>query len=207
MSPNEPPGPDAPPGGEPDQPPGAGADRAPDLAPDLAIDLAADRASERARERALAIGILDLQEGRGTVRLLDDDGIAVILGRARRIALVGASSNPGRPSFAVFRYLLMNGYECVPVNPNERDVLGQPAFRTLTEAAAATGPFDIVDVFRRSELCRPHAIEAVETGAGCLWLQLGVVNWEAAADAAAGGLSVVMNRCTAIEHRALRDRR
>ncbi len=205
MSPTEPsgPAPDASPGGEPDQPPGAGANRAPDLAPDLA----ADRASERARERALAIGILDLQEGRGAVRLLDDDGIAVILGRARRIALVGASSNPGRPSFAVFRYLLMNGYECVPVNPNERDVLGQPAFRTLGEAAAATGPFDIVDVFRRSELCLPHAIEAVETGAGCLWLQLGVVNWEAAAVAAAGGLSVVMNRCTAIEHRAMRDRR
>lgn len=118
---------------------------------------------------------------------------------------MGASSDPGRPSFAVFRYLLMNGYECVPVNPNERDVLGQPAFRSLTDAAAATGRFDIVDVFRRSELCLPHAQEAVATRAGCLWLQLGVVNWEAATTAASGGLSVVMNRCTAIEHRALRD--
>jgi uncharacterized protein len=157
-------------------------------------------------ERARARAMLDLQEGRGLVRVLDDAGISVVLLRARRIAVVGASSNPARPSFAVFRYLLMQGYDCVPINPNERDVLGQPAFRTLTEAVEATGPFDIVDVFRRSELCLPHAKEAVTTGAGCLWLQLGVVNWEAAAIASAGGLSVVMDRCTAIEHRALRQR-
>jgi len=157
-------------------------------------------------ERARARAILDLEEGRGTVRVLDDAGIGVVLGRARRIAVIGASANPTRPSFAVFRYLLMHGYECVPVNPNERDVLGQPAFRTLIEATEATGPFDIVDVFRRSELCVPHAVEAVATGSGCLWLQLGVVSWEAAAIAATGGLSVVMDRCTAIEHRALRQR-
>jgi predicted CoA-binding protein len=157
-------------------------------------------------ERARARAMLDLQEGRGLVRVLDDAGISVVLLRARRIAVVGASSNPARPSFAVFRYLVMQGYDCVPINPNERDVLGQPAFRTLIEAAEATGPFDIVDVFRRSELCLPHAEEAVATGAGCLWLQLGVVNWEAAATASAGGLSVVMDRCTAIEHRALRQR-
>jgi predicted CoA-binding protein len=157
-------------------------------------------------ERAQARAMLDLQEGRGLVRVLDDAGISVVLLRARRIAVVGASSNPARPSFAVFRYLVMQGYDCVPINPNERDVLGQPAFRTLIEAAEATGPFDIVDVFRRSELCLPHAEEAVATGAGCLWLQLGVVNWEAAATASAGGLSVVMDRCTAIEHRALRQR-
>ena len=158
------------------------------------------------QERARARAILDLEEGRGTVRVLDEAGIAVVLGRARRIAVIGASANPARPSFAVFRYLLMQGYECVPVNPNERDVLGQPAFRNLVEAAEAGGPFDIVDVFRRSELCVPHAQEAVATGSGCLWLQLGVVSWEAAAIASAGGLSVVMDRCTAIEHRALRQR-
>ena len=81
-----------------------------------------------------------------------------------------------------------------------------PAFRTLREAADATGPFDIVDVFRRSELCVPHAREAVEIGARCLWLQLGVVNWEAARIAHDGGLAVVMDRCTAIEHRRIRGR-
>ena len=75
----------------------------------------------------------------------------------------------------------------MPVNPNVRDVLGVPAFRTLAEAVAATGPFDMVDVFRRSELCVPHAREAVAAGARCLWLQLGVVDWEAARIAHDGG--------------------
>jgi predicted CoA-binding protein len=140
------------------------------------------------------------------VPLLDDAGIADVLRSARRIAVVGASSREARPSFGVFRYLVHQGYECVPVNPGERDVLGIPAFRTLGEAAAATGPFDIVDVFRRSELCVPHAREAVEVGARCLWLQLGVVNWEAARIAHDGGLAVVMDRCTAIEHRRIRGR-
>ena len=154
-------------------------------------------------ERAQARAILDLEEGRGPVAVLDPTGIADVLRRARRIAVIGASANPARPSHAVFRYLARHGYDCVPVNPNERDVLGILAFRTLGEAYEATGPFDIVDVFRRSELCVPHAREAVAIAAGCLWLQLGVVNWEAAAIAAGAGLSVVMDRCTAIEHRAL----
>jgi hypothetical protein len=161
--------------------------------------------SSRSEERSQAAAILDLEQGHGSVSLLDDAGIGEVLAGARRIAVVGASSDPGRPSFAVFRYLLLNGYECVPVNPNERDVLGQPAFRTLAEAATATGPFDIVDVFRRSELCPAHAREAVAIRAGCLWLQLGVVSWEAAELAVAGGLGVVMNRCTAIELRARRS--
>lgn len=161
---------------------------------------------ERRAERERAIAFLDLQENRPPVPLLDDDAIGSLLNSARRIAIVGASSNPGRPSFGVFRYLLYQGIECVPVNPNERSVLGIPAFRTIAEAAAQTGPFDIVDVFRRSELCVPHAEEAVAVGARCLWLQLGVVNWEAARIAHEGGLLVVMDRCTAIEHRRLRGR-
>jgi hypothetical protein len=129
-----------------------------------------------------------------------------VLRDAHRIAVIGASSNPARPSFGVFRYLVHQGYDCVPVNPRERDVLGVPAFPSLREAFEATGPFDIVDVFRRPELCAAHAREAVEIGARCLWLQLGVVNWEAARIAHEGGLAVVMDRCTAIEHRRLRGR-
>jgi predicted CoA-binding protein len=156
---------------------------------------------ERERTRA----VLDLQEGLGPVAVLDDGAIADVLRSARRIAIVGASPDPGRPSHGVMRYLVHHGYECVPVNPNARDVLGIPAFRTVVEAVAAGGPVDIVDVFRRSELCLPHAEEAVAVGARCLWLQLGVVNWDAARVAAAGGLAVVMDRCTAIEHRRLRD--
>lgn len=142
---------------------------------------------------------MDLHEGRGPVPVLDDAAIADVLRSARRIAVVGASSNPGRPSFGVLRTLVRAGYECVVVNPNETSVAGVPAFATLARAVAATGPVDIVDVFRRSELCVPHAREAVEAGARCLWLQLGVVNWEAARIAAEGGLGVVMDRCTAIE--------
>jgi predicted CoA-binding protein len=157
-------------------------------------------------ERARAIAYLDLEEGRGAVPVLDGEAAGEVLRSARRIAIVGASSNPGRPSYGVFRYLVHQGYDCVPVNPGERDVLGIPAFRSLREAAAATGPFDIVDVFRRSELVVPHAREAVEIGARCLWLQLGVVNWEAARIAHDAGLSVVMDRCTAIEHRRIRGR-
>jgi predicted CoA-binding protein len=120
-----------------------------------------------------------------------------------RIAVIGASSDPARPSHGVFGYLVGQGLDCVPVNPNEHEVLGVPAFTTLAEAVAATGPFDMVDVFRRPDLCVPHAVEAVAAGARVLWLQLGVVNWEAARVARAGGLEVVMDRCTAIEWRRI----
>jgi predicted CoA-binding protein len=141
------------------------------------------------------------------VAVADDAQIATILGSTRRIAVVGASSSESRPSFGVFRFLVNEGFDCVPVNPNERSVLGIPAFQSLREAADATGPFDMVDVFRRSELVVPHAGEAVEIGARCLWLQLGVVSWEAAQIAADAGLSVVMDRCTAIEWRRVRAAR
>ena len=137
------------------------------------------------------------------VALLDDAAIAELLRTARRIAVVGASSNPARPSHNVFRTLVNAGYECIPVNPNETEVEGVPAVATLSEAAAA-GRIDIVDVFRRPELTEPVAREAVAIGARALWLQLGVVNWESARIAAEGGLAVVMDRCTAIELGRLR---
>ena len=136
--------------------------------------------------------------------VLSDEEARSALLAARRIAVVGASSKPYRPSFGVFQYLVDNGYECVPVNPYEREVLGVPAFGSVAEAVEASGPVDIVDVFRRPEECVPHAVEAVAVGARCLWLQLGVVNWEAAMIASEGGLGVVMDRCTAIEHRKAR---
>jgi predicted CoA-binding protein len=142
----------------------------------------------------------DSAAGPGNVRLLDDEGMFELLRSARRIAVVGASSNPARPSYGVFRTLLAAGYQCVPVNPNESVVLGIPAVATLAEAAAG-GPIDIVDVFRRSESTEQIARDAVSVRAGALWLQLGVINWESARIAAAGGLAVVMDRCTAIEIR------
>ena len=113
---------------------------------------------------------------------------------------------PTRPSHGVLRTWSASVSTCVPVNPNEREVLGLTAYPDLAEAVAATGPVDMVDVFRRSELCVPHAVEAVAAGARVLWLQLGVVNWEAARIARDGGLEVVMDRCTAIEWRRIGGR-
>ncbi|HUG47320.1 MAG TPA: CoA-binding protein [Candidatus Limnocylindria bacterium] len=154
-------------------------------------------------DRQRAIEMLDAQENSGPVPLLDLRGELALLSQAKRIAIVGASSNPARPSHGVMRYLLHQGYECVPVNPNVREVLGMRAYRTLEEAVVETGPFDIVDVFRRPEHTPEIARSAVATGAGALWLQLGVVNWEAARIAHEGGLDVVMDRCTAMDHRRL----
>jgi predicted CoA-binding protein len=101
-------------------------------------------------------------------------------------------------------YLMSQGYEVVPINPNAKEVLGARAYPTLEEAVSATGSFDIVDVFRRPEHAPDIARSAVATGAGALWMQLGVVNWEAARIASDAGLAVVMDRCTAIEHRRVR---
>jgi hypothetical protein len=138
----------------------------------------------------------------GRVRLLDDQGIFQLMRTARRIAVVGASSNPARPSYGVFRTLIAAGYDCVPVNPNETEIAGVRAVATLAEAATG-GRIDIVDVFRRAELTEEIARDAVAVGARALWLQLDVVNWESARIAAEGGLAVVMDRCTAIELRRL----
>lgn len=159
-------------------------------------------ADEQDRDRVR--DILDLQEGRWPVPLLDDTGIAEALRDARRIAVVGASPNPVRPSNGVMRTLLAAGYDCVPVNPNATAVLGRACFPTVQEAVAATGPVDIVDVFRRPSATPSIAEAAVAVGARVLWLQLGVVSWEAARIAHEGGLDVVMDRCTAIELRRMR---
>ena len=102
------------------------------------------------------------------------------------------------------RQLMEAGYEVVPVNPRVETVMGQRSYATLEEAAASVGPIDIVDVFRRPEHTPDIARSAVAIGAKALWLQLGVVNWEAAQIAHDAGLDVVMDRCTAIELRRLR---
>jgi predicted CoA-binding protein len=143
--------------------------------------------------------LIDFQEGRLDVDVLGDAEIVELLRTSRRIAVVGASSKPHRASNGVLRFLLRAGYDVVPVHPNEKVVEGLTCYRTLGEAVAATGPVDIVDVFRRPEFCPEHAREAVAVGARCLWLQLGIVSAEAARIARAGGVAVVMDRCTQIE--------
>ena len=151
-----------------------------------------------------ALDILDAQEGTGPVPILTGDEPARLLAAVKRIALIGASPNPGRPSHGVMRYLLEQGYEVVPIRPARNDILGQHVYDTLEEATEETGAFDLVDVFRRSEYTPDIARSAVATGAGALWLQLGVVSWEAAQICADAGMPVVMDRCTAIEHRRIR---
>ncbi|MGH3071286.1 MAG: CoA-binding protein [Gaiellaceae bacterium] len=124
---------------------------------------------------------------------------AEILRDARTIALVGASPKPDRPSHGVMRYLLAQGYDVIPVRPAGFDeVLGIRCARSLHEIDR---PIDLVDVFRRAEQTPPHAQEAVEVGAGALWLQLGIVSEESRRIAEEAGLDYVEDLCTAIVHR------
>lgn len=153
---------------------------------------------DAAAREALA-AMLDAQEGRGPVALLDDTAIAALLRGRPRVAVIGASDRPGRPSRDVLRALLRAGLDAVPITPRFASVAGAPAYPDLTAAVAATGPFEVVDVFRRPEQCPPHAEEAVAAGARVLWLQLGIVSWEAARIAHQGGLDVVMDRCLSLE--------
>lgn len=151
------------------------------------------------------IELIDEVSEAGPSTLLSDADAMQLLREARRIAVVGASSLPWRASNSVMRYLLDHNYECVPVTPKRDVVLGRPCYDTLEAAVAATGPFDIVDVFRRPEYTPDIARSAVSTGCGALWLQQGVISTEAVRIAHAGGLSVVMDRCTAVMHRLMRD--
>jgi uncharacterized protein len=124
-----------------------------------------------------------------------------ILSEARTIAVVGASPNPDRPSHGVMRYLLEHGYRCIPVRPLDcGEILGVPCVASLTEIGE---PIDVVDVFRRPDALAGHAREAVEVGAGALWLQLGLVSSEARAIATQAALDYVEDACTAVVHREL----
>lgn len=122
-----------------------------------------------------------------------------ILDRTRTIAVVGASSNPSRSSNFVMTYLASSvcDFELYPVNPRETEVNGHTCYPSLEALPVVP---DLVDVFRKPDDCPAIAGEAVALGAKTLWLQLGIVSDEAAEIAAAGGLEVVMNRCTKIEH-------
>ena len=120
-----------------------------------------------------------------------------ILGENQIIAVVGLSANWWRPSFFAAKYLQDHGYRIIPVNPNYEEILGEPCFAALEDISE---PVDVVDVFQRSEVVAPIARSAVGIGARVLWLQLGVVNEEAASIATEGGLEVVMDHCMKIEH-------
>lgn len=125
-----------------------------------------------------------------------DADIRELLTGPKTIALVGASANSQRASNAVMHYMLDRGYRVIPVNPNEKEILGQTVFASLKDIPE---PIDMVDVFRTSEAAGSICDEAIAIGAKSVWLQLGVINEEGAKRAEAAGLTVVMDRCPAID--------
>lgn len=121
-----------------------------------------------------------------------DDRIAAFLRTMRRVAVVGISDRPDRPSHGIAKFLIGAGYEVCGVNPVLKEVLGRPVYPTLAEVP---GPLDLVDIFRRSEAV-PEIVEAaIAAGARGVWMQEGVVHAGAAERARAAGLFVVMDRC------------
>jgi uncharacterized protein len=128
----------------------------------------------------------------------EDNVIGRIFGYARTVAIVGASSNPSRPSNDIATYLAGHGFQITPVNPNEREVAGVPAVGTLAELECAPG---VVNVFRRSSEVVAVALEAVAIGARALWMQPGAENREAADIASAAGMDVVSGSCIMVQHR------
>ena len=130
---------------------------------------------------------------------LTDDQLREILSTARRIAVVGMSPTPGRPSHSVSRYLRDVGYQIVPVRPGVTHVLEERAFPDLVSAARA-GPIDIVDVFRRSDAVPTLVQPCIAIRPRLVWLQEGVIHENAAREIEAAGIPVVMDRCLMVEH-------
>ncbi|MGF1470447.1 MAG: CoA-binding protein [Rubrobacteraceae bacterium] len=131
----------------------------------------------------------------------DPDTIRDTLQGARTVAVVGLSDKPYRTSHAIARTLQKLGYRIFPVNPNLKGpVLGENPYSSVREVEE---PIDIVNVFRRSAFVPPVAEDAVAAGAGALWMQLGVINDEAATYASQHGLTVVMDRCIKVDHASL----
>ncbi len=135
--------------------------------------------------------------------LTRDQDIAELLTSARTIAMVGASDRPDRASYGVMQFLQGHGYRVIPVNPQitGEHVHGEFVWRELSQIGE---PIDIVDIFRRPQAAGDAVDEAIAVGAKAVWMQLGVVNEEAAARAEAAGLKVVMDRCPKIEIARLR---
>lgn len=131
-----------------------------------------------------------------------DLSIPELLASSKTIAVVGLSPKTHRASYEVAAYLQAKGYRIVPVNPNYvgKSILGEQCYASLKEAAQAVNQIDIVDCFRKAEDIMPIAEAAIDIGTQCLWMQLGIVNEEAAEKARAAGINVVIGRCLKIEH-------
>jgi predicted CoA-binding protein len=129
--------------------------------------------------------------------------IARILRSVKTIAMVGASPNPARPSYFAMKYLLNKGFHIIPVNPGQegKEILAETVYARISDLPA---PVDMIDIFRNSEAAGPITDEAIANkdrlGLKVIWMQLGVINEEAAKRAEAAGLTVIMNRCPKIEY-------
>jgi predicted CoA-binding protein len=133
----------------------------------------------------------------GVERHQDPATIQRLIHTANTIAIVGLSGNQLRASNFVGYYLKRHGYNVIPINPNETEILGEPCYRSLSDVSV---PIDIVDVFRVADAVPSIAQEAVAIDAGALWCQFGVVNEDGARIAEEGGVAVVMDRCLKVEH-------
>ncbi|HET6596121.1 MAG TPA: CoA-binding protein [Anaerolineales bacterium] len=130
----------------------------------------------------------------------DDQMMRDILVSAKTIASVGLSSNPGKESFWIVKYLKDQGYRIIPVNPTAEEILGEKAYPDLESVPE---PIDVVQVFRKPEDVPPVVDSAIKAGAKVVWMQEGIVNEEAAQKARQAGLQVVMDACMRVTHRRL----
>jgi predicted CoA-binding protein len=126
------------------------------------------------------------------------DPILKILKNYKTIAVVGLSSNPSRPSYQVTQYMQSAGYKIIPVNPNEKEVLGEKSYARLEDVPEKV---EIVNVFRRAEDVPPVVESAIKAGVRVVWMQSGIENASAAERARAAGLIVVEDACVLVEHR------
>ena len=129
--------------------------------------------------------------------------VAAILRSARRIAVVGLSPKPERPSHGVASYLQRAGYTIIPVRPTERSILGEPVQPDLKTAAVAAGPIDIVDIFRRSEFVPALLDDLLAVHPRLVWMQVGIRDDATAERLESAGIPVVMDRCLAVDHHSL----
>ena len=119
--------------------------------------------------------------------------------KERKITIVGLSSNPEKASYQVAKFMMRQGYEIVPVNPGESEVLGKRSYSNLQEAYESEGPIRLVNVFRHPQYLIPVVLDSIEIGSEFLWFQLGVVNEEAVSLAREGGIRCIVDKCLKIE--------
>jgi predicted CoA-binding protein len=131
-----------------------------------------------------------------------DEDVRAVLEGTRTWAVVGCSPDPGRDSHRIAALLQSRGKRVIPVNPAADEILGERCYPSLRDIPPSED-VEVVDLFRRSSAVAPHVDEAIEIGAGAVWMQLGVIDQAAAARARDAGLRVVMDRCPAIELRRL----